>query len=237
MPRPPRLDVPGLPQHLVARGHDRKECFRREFDRAVYLRYLREALDKSECEVHAYVLMTNHVHLLATGRKPRSISRLMQFVGRRYCRYVNRVYGRTGALFEGRFKSSLVDSEAYLLACMRYIELNPVRAGMVDHPAGYSWSSFRENASGDPSGLVAPHLEYLRLGGDRGARRAAYTALLNQPLDPNQLREIRHASAKNGVLGDQSFQEALELELDREVAIVAPGRPRKKPKSNLGAEK
>jgi len=230
MPRPPRLDVPGLPQHLVARGHDRKECFRRELDRAVYLKYLREALDKNECEVHAYVLMTNHVHLLATGRKPRSISRLMQSVGRRYCRYVNRAYQRTGALFEGRFKSSLVDSEAYLLACMRYIELNPVRAGMVDHPAQYSWSSFRENASGDPKGMVAPHSEYLRLGADRGARRAAYAALLAQPLNSIQLGEIRRASAKNGVLGDQSFHEALELELDRDVAIVAPGRPRNPPK-------
>ena len=230
MPRPPRLDVPGLPQHLIARGHDRKQCFRRDLDRAVYLRYLREALDKSECEVHAYVLMTNHVHLLATGRKPRSISRLMQFVSRRYCRYVNRVYRRTGALFEGRFKSSLVDSEAYLLACMRYIELNPVRAGMADHPARYTWSSFRENASGDPAGLVAPHSEYLRLGADRIARRTAYVALLMQPLDANQLDEIRRAAARNGVLGDQAFHDALELELDRKVAIVGPGRPRKPPK-------
>lgn len=226
MPRPPRLDVPGLPQHLVARGHDRKDCFRRELDRAVYLKYLREALDKSECQVHAYVLMTNHVHLLATGSKPRSISRLMQSVGRRYCRYVNRAYQRSGALFEGRFKSSLVDSEAYLLACMRYIELNPVRAGMVDHPSRYWWSSFRENASGDPGGLVVPHSEYLRLGPDRGKRRAAYAALLDQPLDSSQLREIRHASAKNGVLGDESFHDALKVELDREVGIVAPGRPR-----------
>ena len=211
----------------MTRGHNRHDCFFRELDRVVYLKYLAEALEDSECDLHAYVLMSNHVHLLVTGRLERSISRLMQFAGRRYCRYVNRAYGRTGTLFEGRFKSSLIESEAYLLECMRYIDLNPVRAGMVDGPERYPWSSYRQNAAGDPGGLLVPHYEYLRLGGDSRTRGAAYAQLVSQPLAHEQLERIRQASAKNGVLARDIFTEALQIRLDRDVAIVGPGRPRK----------
>lgn len=232
MPRPPRIDVPGLPQHLYTRGHNKSDCFRRELDRAVYLKYLKEESAESGCVIHAYVLMTNHVHLLVTGHEQGAISRLMQHLGRRHCRFVNRAYRRSGALYEGRFKSSLVESEAYFLECMRYIELNPVRAGMVDHPSQYRWSSYGENVRGDPGGLIVPHPEYLRLGRDRATRGAAYRALVEQPLDARRVGEIRRASAKNGVLGDSRFQSALELDLGRCVAIAPPGRPPRNTKKN-----
>ena len=225
MPRPPRIDVAGLPQHLVARGHNRSDCFRREFDRVLYLKYLREEGVQSGCDIHAYVLMTNHVHLLVTGREEGSISRLMQHVGRRYCRYVNRAYERSGALYESRFRSSLIESEAYFLACMRYIELNPVRAAIVEHPRFYPWSSYRENATGQPAGFLVPHPEYLRLGQSAAARSAAYMALVQQPLESSRLESIRRASAKNGILATSSFHEVLGRELGRSVAIVPPGRP------------
>ena len=224
MPRPPRIDVPGLPQHLYARGHNRTDCFRSELDRTVFLRYLKEELEARAC-VHAYVQMTNHVHFLVTGHEEGALSRLMQHLGRRYCRYVNRAYDRSGALYEGRFKSSLVESETYFLECMRYIELNPVRAGLVDHPSKYRWSSYAENARGEPRGLITPHQEYLRLGRDGASRAAAYRALVEQPLDLRRVAEIRRTSSKNGVLGSRRFQTALELELRRCVAIAAPGRP------------
>ena len=227
MPRPARFDLPGVPQHLVTRGHDRKPCFRRDLDRAVYLKYLRDASSKSESEIHAFVLMTNHVHLLATGRQRGSLSKLMQQVGRRYCRYVNRLYGRTGTLFEGRFHSSLVDTADYFMNCMAYIELNPVRAGMVSAPLEYPWSSHRDNASGEPKGILTPHERYLRLGKDRPGRAAAYQRLVLEPIAPERLESIREAIARNAVLGGPSFETYVEDVLQRPVALKPHGRPRK----------
>ena len=228
MPRPSRLDVPGLPQHLVARGHNRTNCFHREFDRTVYLKYLRETLARTQCDLHAYVLMTNHVHLLVTGRHEGALSRLMQQVGRRYCRYVNRTYTRSGAIYERRFQSSLVESEAYFVACMRYIEMNPVRAGMVDHPSRYPWSSYAENANGDPKGFLVPHRTYLDLGSAPATRGAAYRAFVGNRLEAAELDRIRYAIRRNDVLGGASFISALESELGRKVVARAIGRPRKK---------
>ena len=229
MSRPPRIDVPGLPQHLVARGHNKTDCFRAQIDCTVYLKYLREGLEETACKLHAYVLMTNHVHLLATGRQEGAVSRLMQQVGRRYCRYVNRVYRRSGALYESRFKSSLVESEAYFLACMRYIELNPVRAGLVAHPCRYPWSSYSENVTGDPKGLIQPHPEFLRLGRDACTRGHAYRALLEQPLERRYVDAIRRASTRNAVLGGSQFLAAVEDELGRPVDTLPRGRPRALP--------
>lgn len=222
-----RIDLPGVPQHLVARGHDRKPCFHRDLDRAVYLKYLRDESIKSESDIHAFVLMTNHVHLLATGRREHSLSKLMQHLGRRYCRYVNRVYGRTGTLFEGRFHSSLVDSADYLMNCMAYIELNPVRAGMVSAPADYPWSSYRDNAGGDPHGILIPHKRYISLGDDRVSRAQAYRRLVLEPLGGECLGRIREAIAKNSLLGSDSFQKGIEEMLQRSVAVRPRGRPRK----------
>ncbi len=193
----------------------------------MYLKYLREGLAKTGCDLHAYVLMSNHVHLLVTGRHEGSLSRLMQVLGRRYSRYVNRVYERTGALNEERFKSSLVESEAYFLECMRYIELNPVRARMVAHPGRYAWSSYRESVSGDPGGFLTPHTEYLRLGKDARTRGAAYRRLAEQPLKFACIESIRRASRRNEVLGTARFIEALEREMGRSVVVAPRGRPKR----------
>ena len=206
------------------RGNNRAPFFHSDQDRHVFLRYLREALDETGCVIHAYVLMTNHVHLLVTSREPGAISRLMQSVGRRYARYVNFTQDRTGTLFEGRFKSSVVDSERYFLTVMRYIELNPVRAGMVPHPGAYPWSSFRQNASGEPSGLVVAHPQYEALGHDRQSRRRAYLSLFELDIEDETLHEIRLHAAKNRVLGSKDFQERLATCLGRPVGIIRPGR-------------
>lgn len=148
MARKPRFNLPGVPQHIVQRGNNRQPCFYAEADYCRYLEYLHEAAARNQAAIHAYVLMTNHVHLLATPANPFSITHMVQDLGRKYVRYINRTYGRTGTLWEGRYKASLVDGESYLLSCMRYIEMNPVRAGMVSNPAGYRWSSHQGNACG-----------------------------------------------------------------------------------------
>jgi putative transposase len=222
-----RIDIPGVPQHLVTRGHDRDPCFHRDLDRAVYLKYLREEAAKSESDIHAFVLMSNHVHLLATGNRKGSLSKLMQHTGRRYCRYVNRAYGRTGTLFESRFHNSLVDSADYFMNCMVYIELNPVRAGMVSTPWEHVWSSHRDNASGEPGGMLTPHKLYLSLGPDTSSRAEAYRRLVLQPLGDECLNSIRQAIAKSAVLGGEIFQKAVEETLQQPVILKPRGRPRK----------
>ena len=145
MARKPRFNLPGVPQHVIQRGNNREPCFYGDGDYQRYLGDLREAADRNDCRLHAYVLMTNHVHLLVTPMAEHGVTHLMQDLGRKYVRYINHNYQRTGTLWEGRYKSSLIDSEAYLLVCMRYIELNPVRAGMVQHPGEYRWSSYNGN--------------------------------------------------------------------------------------------
>ena len=191
-----RPDIPGMPQHLWIRGNNRLPCFFEELDRHVYLGYLNEASIVSASEVHAYVLMTNHVHLLATGREPRSLSRLMQAVNRRYSRYFNKAHERTGTLYESRYRSSLVQTERYFFALMRYIELNPVRAGMVQHPGGYPWSSYRQNALGAPAGVLTAHPLYCQLGTTPSDRSHAYRRLFSMPMDDDTISEIRTALKK-----------------------------------------
>lgn len=166
MARKPRFTLPGVPQHVVQRGNNRTPCFFSEPDRHRYLDDLAEALERNQCRLHAYVLMTNPVHLLLTPMTEFGISQLMQDVGRKYVRYVNRSYRRTGTLWEGRYKASLVDGEAYLLTCMRYIELNPGRAALVDHPDEYRWSSYAYNAYAQPNALLTPHPIYHGRGTD-----------------------------------------------------------------------
>jgi len=194
-------------------------------DRGVFLRYLGEACLANDCDVHAFVLMTNHVHLLATGRARMALSKAMQDVGRRYARYVNSAYARTGTLYEGRFKSSLVETRAYFLTCMRYIELNPVRAGMVRHPGEYLWSSFRQNISGEPTGLVKPHAEYLRLGKTPERRGEAYRGLFEVAISDPELAAIRESAEKSRALGGDEFCAGIEATLRRSVRVVRQGRP------------
>ena len=228
MARLPRIDIPGVPQHLIVRGNNRSDLFRDDADRCVFIQFLEEALRACPCEVHAYVLMTNHVHLLATGHHEGELSEMMQRVGRKFARLMNLRWNRTGTLFEGRFRSSLVDSEAYLLTCMRYIELNPVRAGIVRHPKEFGWSSYRQNACGVPGELLTPHELYLRLGQTSERRGASYRALVDSGVCEQDLINIRTSAAKCRALGSEAFCAELEARLDRPTAPRPQGRPRKK---------
>ena len=202
MPRCARLLADGLPLHLVQRGNNRCDCFVDATDRLRYLASLRELAAHFHCSVHAYVLMTNHVHLLVTPAEAASLARFMRSLGQRYVQRFNRRHGRSGTLWEGRFRSSLVQSESYLLACHRYIERNPVRAGMAPTPGDYPWSSYRANASGAPSGILTPHPVYEALAGTAQARRAAYARLFNLPASPAEEEAIRTSVRKGKPLGD-----------------------------------
>ena len=183
MPRRPRVHLDGAALHIVQRGHNRESCFFTEEDYHAYLHWLGEALTKEKCALHAYVLMTNHVHLLLTPTHAEAVPRLIITLGRRYVQYINATYRRTGTLWDSRYKSSLIQAETYLLACQRYIELNPVRAAMVDDPAHYRWTSYRSHALGQANSYLTPHSIYLALGNDDKQRQSAYRTLFRTQLD------------------------------------------------------
>jgi putative transposase len=197
MPRRPRQHIPDIPCHVTQRGINRSPCFFEPGDRATYLERLAQGLKRHAVALHAYVLMTNHVHLLLTASSPTGISKVMQSVGRRYVQHINWKYSRTGGLWEGRYKSSVVAEEDYLLRCYLYIEMNPVRAGIVADPADYPWSSFRCNAKGEWNPLVTPHASYLQLGIDAASRQQAYAELQQQPLSSTELQVIRRAARQS----------------------------------------
>ena len=227
MARLPRFVLPGEPQHVIQRGNNKGIVFVGDDDYRCYLRKLGEACEEHDTRIHAYVLMTNHVHLLMTPLQTDGISKVMQSLGRVYVRYFNDLYGRTGTLWEGRYRATLVDSEAYLLTCYRYIELNPVRAGMVEHPADYPWSSFRYNALGQDDSLITPHDLYLRLGTKEESRRANYTSLFDTRIPAATLEEIRIATNKAWVLGDDRFRQRIESVVNRQTAPKPRGGDRK----------
>ena len=191
MHRLPRLELAGVPQHVVQRGNDRRPCFFCAADYERYRNELREIAMREDCAVHAYVLMTNHVHLLMTPAQTGSVARVMQALGRRYVRYINDRYHRTGTLWEGRYKACLIDSAAYLLHCYHYIELNPVRAAMVANPADYAWSSFHANALGKDDPLVRTHASYRALGSTDNERAVAYRALVMESVADEEIEAIR----------------------------------------------
>jgi len=217
MARRARLRFAGVPLHIIQRGNNRIACFFVEEDYRFYLRHLDQLAQRLECDVHAYVLMTNHVHLLVTPSETDSASLLMKHLGQRYVQYVNRVYRRSGTLWEGRFKSSLVQRQGYLLKCQRYIELNPVRAGMVPHPRDYPWSSYRANGGLRASALVTPHDGYIALGETPEQRAAAYRRLFEFELDEEDLKEIRSAANGGFALGNQRFKDEISAILGRRV--------------------
>jgi len=224
MARQPRLDLPGIAQHVIQRGNDRQVCFVAEDDYLRYLRDLEDAARRFDCALHAYVLMTNHVHLLVTPSASGGVSRMMQALGRRYVGYFNRRYDRTGTLWEGRFKAGLVDSERYVLTCYRYIELNPVRAGMVPAPGRYRWSTFRCNALGEPDDIVTPHPSYLALG-TGAARRSNYRALFTEAIESADIDAIRLHTQQQRALGSSRFQAQIEALTGRSAAVRPRGRP------------
>ena len=227
MARLPRIDVPGIPQHLIVRGNNRTDLFRDDADRCIFLKLMQQALGACACDVHAYVLMPNHVHLVATGHLEGELSELMQRIGRKFARLVNIRWSRTGTLYEGRFWSSLIDSERYLLTCMRYVELNPVRAGIVRHPKEFGWSSYRENAGGSPVGFLTPHELYTRLGATPEERSETYRGLVASGVTEHELALIRTSAAKRRALGSAAFCEEMERLLKRSVAPRDQGRPGK----------
>lgn len=227
----PRVFLPDLPSHVTLRGNDRQDIFQSNSDRRRFLADLREEASRNDLRVHAYVLMTNHVHLLSTGAHALSLGRAIQGLGRRYVAYFNTRYERTGTLWEGRYKASPVASDRYLWACHRYIDLNPVRAGAVACPADYVWSSHRFYALGYVDELVSPHACWAALGDSDEARRVAYGRFFDSPLESGELSIIRCASAKGTAIGDEAACRSLELRLGRRVTPGRPGwrpgRPRK----------
>ena len=227
MPRPARLNLAGIPQHITQRGNNRQACFFANSDYKLYLSLLTKACRKHQCMVHAYALMTNHVHLLITPEIPTGVSLVLRDLGRDYVRQINKTYQRTGTMWEGRFKSSLVDSETYCLACYRYIELNPVRAGMVKHPSEYRWSSFNANAHGGLSGLLTPHESWLTLGDDEVCRQTAYRELFRETLDQRQIENIRHGVQKGIPTGNTRFKRKIEVALSIKLGDGKRGRPKK----------
>lgn len=228
MPRRARIILPGVPVHLIQRGNNRTACFFADEDYRFYLDNLAEQAVKHGCAVHAYCLMTNHVHLLLTPQRDSSLGGMMKALGQRYVQYVNRTYRRSGTLWEGRFRSCLLQEEAYVLACYRYIELNPVRAGIVEHPAEYRWSSYRANAQGELAPWLTAQALYLALGKDEDACRGTYRELFRHELEPGMVDEIRQATNGNFALGDGRFAAEVERMLGRRAVRGKPGRPCKK---------
>ncbi len=229
MARLPRFVTPGQPQHVIVRGNNRDAIFCAEADYQFYLDRLKLACDKHSCDLHAYVLMTNHIHLLITPHTENGLAKTLQMMGRYYVQYFNFTYQRTGTLFEGRYKATVIDSEHYLLSCYRYIELNPVRAGMVKHPSEYPWSSYSVNAQGaeDARLLLVPHGEYVLLGADATKRQAAYRALFKTRISEKTLEDIRESTNKSWALGSDKFKLQIEKHTGRMTAPRARGGDRK----------
>lgn len=220
--------MPGIPAHVVQRGNNRDACFFDTQDYREYLNWLKEATEKYRVALHAYVLMINHVHLLMTPRDDSGISKVMQSVGRRYVQYVNHNYKRSGTLWEGRHKGNIVDAEDYLLSCYRYIELNPVRAGMVEHPGDYPWSSYRHHAYGETNRQIIDHPLYIAPGEQNEQRWACYRSLFDVALDPEEVQKIRNAVTFSVPLGNDRFRAKIQAALNRSVGYEKRGRPVKK---------
>ena len=226
MARLSRMIAPGLPHHIILRGNNRQAVFFEADDYMLFRLWLNDAARREGCDIHSYVLMTNHFHLLVTPARADGISRMMQSLGRRYVRHINRAYRRSGTLWEGRFRSAPVDAEDYLLTCMRYIELNPVRARMVKQARSYDWSSYRANALGAADGLVTPHPVYTRLGSTPEERQTAYRALFQRKQDEEQLENIRSSTQGGWAIGGEKFREEITRTLKRRAAPLPRGGDR-----------
>lgn len=209
MPRTPRRVVPDQPLHLIQRGNNRGATFvtARDFD--IYRQFLADASRRACCAIHAYVLMTNHVHILLTPQDERGPARLMQHLGRRYVHYFNHRRGRTGTLWEGRYRSAIIDSERYFFACSRYIEMNPVRAGLADDPATFRWSSFHHNALGYADELITPHARYCALAATPEAQQHAYRSMFDVVLDVDVIDEIRRSTNAGRSIGVSTHRPAI----------------------------
>lgn len=224
MPRRPRLILPEVPVHVIQRGNNRQACFYADDDYLFYLEYLAEQCKNAGCVVHAYCLMANHVHLLLAPQKAESVGLMMKGLGQRYVQYINRTYKRSGTLWEGRFRSCITREELYVLACYRYIELNPVRACIVEHPAEYRWSSYRFNAQCEASRFLVRHACYQGLGRDEKACANAYRGLFHSEMDPGLVDDIRQSTHGNYALGSSRFKAEVEAAIGRRVTKGKVGR-------------
>ncbi len=222
-----RVVVPGFPHHVRTRGINGADCFSTSADRIVYLKMLSDSAAKFGCEIHAYVLMTNHVHLLVTPKEQTSLSGLMHLLGSRYASYFNKRNDREGGLFQGRYWSCVVGERTYLLTCHIYIELNPVRAGMVQVPEDHQWSSVHQNAFGIDDPIITPHSEYMALASNLDSCRLAYRGILGNPPGEKQLTYIRHCLNKTKVFGSMRFQHKIERMAGRSITYRPRGRPKK----------
>ena len=229
MARLSRYVLPGQPQHIIQRGNNRQVIFHSDADFQFFRDAMVAASDQHGLAIHAYVWMSNHIHLLATPAHERSISKVFQSVGRKYVQYFNFTHKRTGTLWAGRYRATLVDSETYLMMLMRYIELNPVRAGMVAHPRDYPWSSYARNAydeRGVNADWIKPHEQYVRLARTKDARLSAYRSLFKAAIAKNELAQIRDCTHKGWALGSDAFKALMEQQTDRPLSSKGVGRPR-----------
>lgn len=225
MARLTRLTLPGYPHHVIQRGNNRQRIFASDGDRELLLGLIAEHAGKSGVALHAYVLMDNHFHLLATPETADGLPQMMQAVGRRYVRYFNDAQGRSGTLWEGRYKSAVVQTDRYLLSCMAYIDLNPVRAGVAAQPQDYRWSSYRHYAGMHIDKLVSPHPLYWQLGNTPFAREASYRALVQAGVTQQQQDALTQSAFRGWALGDDAFLARLQKTTERRLSKVAPGRP------------
>ncbi|TAL67712.1 MAG: transposase [Burkholderiaceae bacterium] len=229
MARLPRLTVPGYPHHVIQRGNNRQAIFASAADYQMLLDLLHDNARKFGVALHSYVLMTNHFHLLATPESPDSLPQLMQAMGRRYVRHFNDSQGRSGTLWEGRYRSTLIQTERYLLACMVYIDLNPVRAGLVAEARDYPWSSHAHNVGLRVDRLITPHPLYWALGNTPFAREAAYAELVRAGVDAKQQAALTESALRGWALGEPDFVADLQRRTQRRVSKTQAGRPVSKP--------
>jgi putative transposase len=227
MARLPRLTVPGYPHHIIQRGNNRQAIFGDQADYELLLSLLDEHARKQQVAIHAYVLMSNHFHLLATPETAEGIPQMMQGVGRRYVRHYNQRHARTGTLWEGRYRSTLIQAERYLLACMVYIDLNPVRAGMVADPADYPWSSHPHYVGRRADRLVTPHALYWELGNTPFARDQAYSELVRSGISRQQEQALTDSALRGWALGEADYVAELQRRTQRRLAPAQAGRPRR----------
>ena len=228
MPRQPRYFVAGIPQHVIQRGVNRQATFFERQDYERYLACLAKSAIRYGCRIHAFVLMTNHTHLLVTPEEKMSLPQMMQAMGREYVQPTNKIQGRTGTLWEGRYKASPVQDDEYLLTCYRYIELNPVRAGIVVSPGAYEYSSYRSNALGIHNPLISSHPTYFELGRDKESRCRAYRGLFHDKFSDDELCRIRSSTNACRIIGDEDFLDRIQSKIGRPLRPGKVGRPPKK---------
>ena len=230
MARLPRINIANIPQHVVQIGHNNLNCFFDDEDYDFYLTSLKKAADQYDVNIHAYVLLPNAVQIIATPNIPQGISSMMQSLGRRYVQYINHRYQRSGTLWAGRYKSSVIDSDAYLLTCYRYVELKPMYEGLVDSPELYAWSSFNYHTGLEPSDLIADHRLFMNLGDTHEDRADEYSAMFRFRFDRMLLDYIAETIKLGQVLGGDRFTEKIEQIANHRVRPLKRGRPKKKDK-------